>query len=219
VPIRKQLHEVGAARAEDVFPAAMLAACSADLDGLIAAWEAGERCDEDFWACPMDLDGADQLYRIHRLETKSSWPAELTSCDGFTDLLAEVFAGPATATQCALTIKMAGAGVPVPWHRDPVDTAPGEVLNFSIYLDESTADNGCLHYLPGSHRDGTPASREMPTGAQPLIAAAGDVLVHDVLVQHGSPASRSATRRRAIVVEFTKGERVGVTRAAPIFPA
>jgi hypothetical protein len=49
VAIRKYLYDLGAARAENVFPAAMLAACSTDLDGLIAAWKAGYRCHEDFW--------------------------------------------------------------------------------------------------------------------------------------------------------------------------
>ena len=135
------------------------------------------------------------------------------------NLLGEVFGGPATATQCALTIKMPGAGVRVPWHRDPVDSAPGEVFNFSIYLDDSTTENGCFYYLPGSHRSGAPESPMMPPEAQPLIAAAGDVLVHDVHVQHGSPESRSTSRRRAIVVEFTSGRPAEITRAKPIFAA
>jgi len=202
-----------------VFPTSLLEACSADLDDLIAAWECGGRADADFWACPVDRHGAEQLYRIHRLETKSSWPAKLTRCDVFADILTEVFGGPATATQCALTIKVPGAGVPVPWHSDPVDSAPGEVFNFSIYLDDSTTDNGCLHYLPGSHRDSAPESRVMPAEAEPLVAVAGDVLVHDVHVQHGSPGSRSTNRRRAIVIEFTKGDHTEIVRAVPIFSA
>jgi len=42
----------------------------------------------------------------------------------------------------------------------------------------------------------------MPPTAVPVPAEPGDVLVHDVRIEHGSPVSESETGRRAIVVEY-----------------
>jgi hypothetical protein len=213
------LTERGAACAHGVFAPETLGACSDDLDAMIERWRAGECADADYWACPLDSGGEESLFRIHRLERKTHWPRVLVHEPRFEALLADVFGGPAIATECALTIKMSGAGIRVPWHRDPVDSALGEVFNFSIYLDASTPGNGCLYVLPGSHRSGAEPAKAMPAEAEPVPARAGDVVVHDVHVHHGSPESSAPSRRRAIVIEFTRGDRASLSRGRPIFEA
>ena len=40
----------------------------------------------------------------------------------------------------------------VPWHRDRTDVPAGAACNLSLFLDDCNADNGCLRFVPGSHR-------------------------------------------------------------------
>lgn len=204
--VREELAEQGFAYAKAVFRPSELAGASAEFDTLIAAWSADDLDDPDYWSCPVDGTEEHSLYRIHRLESKTDWPRKLTCGPRFRELLAEVFRVPVKLTQCALTIKMPDAGVRVPWHRDPVEVAPGAVYNFSLYLDDSTPRNGCLYVLPGSHLSGDEMMTTMPAEAVPVPARAGDVVIHDVRVHHGSPQSKSHARRRAMVLEFRPDE-------------
>src|SRR5581483_9191587 len=82
----------------------------------------------------------------------------------------------------------------------------------------ATEENGCLAYIPGTHRDGERRPTAFTTGerdpdgheALPLLdararegervlalARAGEALAHHPLVWHGSAPNRSATHRRA----------------------
>lgn len=87
-----------------------------------------------------------------------------------------------------------------------------------IALDDATVENGCLHYVPGSHAwnllpitgltGGMEAieevlSREQREGfqwAMPVELAAGECVFHHPLAIHGSFANDSARARRATVV-------------------
>ena len=107
-------------------------------------------------------------------------------------------------TAMAVCLKVPYCGAAVPWHRDPITAEWGTVFNLSLYLDESTVDNGCLEFVPGSHRDGRPLEPLDETLLRPLEARRGDALIHDVGVIHGSRPNRSSSLRRALVVEFQK---------------
>lgn len=201
--LRRRLDQLGHSRLPGLFEANDLCEAQAETAELIARWQAGGRS-PDFWSAPGDSGRPDILYRIHRLEQNS--PAVCTLLASRKLLAAvESIVGPgARATACALTIKMPEHGLPVPWHRDPIKVRPGCVFNFSIYLDRSSTDNGCLGVVPKSHRlpDCDLPAAEPPPGWVPLEAETGDVLVHDVRILHGSLGCRGNRLRRAIVVEF-----------------
>lgn len=83
-------------------------------------------------------------------------------------------------------------------------------------LDDATVENGCLHYLPGSHREGrvnhepvpgTP--HQVPAGVnlEDAVAApirAGGVIFHHGLVLHFSPPNRTSRWRRAYTCHFVR---------------
>lgn len=118
-----------------------------------------------------------------------------------------------------LVWKRPGATERVEWHQDysywPLSSPAG--LTVWIALDEADAANGCMHYLPGTHRLGECAPQDFVAGATqaprddlpPLdargreheavavAAAPGDVVVHDPLVWHMSPGNSSDRERRA----------------------
>jgi hypothetical protein len=202
--LRDELRSRGFALARGVFTTEGLLNAQTTTQTLIDDWFAGRgRQDPDLWSCPAGEPPVETLYRIHRFETKTDVPRTLVSSPRFERLLLDVFGSEAVPTECAVTLKVPGRGVEVPWHRDPVDAPRFSVYNFTIYLDDSGPDNGCLHAVPGSHLENGETSERMPEAAVPIPAAAGDVLVHDVHLEHGSPSSDAPRGRRAIVIEFS----------------
>ncbi len=125
--------------------------------------------------------------------------------------------------QDLLIDKLPGASTTLHWHQDyaywPLDCARGVTLWFA--LDDADADNGCLRYVPGSHRLGERRATDFSGGALPaddtlppideargdrervsVPVSAGDALAHDPLIWHMSPANRSDRPRRAWSLTF-----------------
>jgi hypothetical protein len=114
--------------------------------------------------------------------------------------------------------KPARVGTPVPWHQDDAYRPPGtsvRSLNVWIPLDEATPESGCLHFVPGSHRDGLRTHRPYqfdPTGmtleaspepGEEVTACAlsvGAASAHHCRTLHSSTPNRSERSRRALVV-------------------
>jgi phytanoyl-CoA hydroxylase len=117
----------------------------------------------------------------------------------------------------SMVFKSGGAGAPIAWHRDggqyPAalrERTLGRVFNVDIYLDRADLSS-CLWGLLGSNQwsdeEAHPVIARMneggvsTDGAVPLVMEPGDVIVHDVMVLHGSEATRGALRR-VIYYEF-----------------
>jgi phytanoyl-CoA hydroxylase len=193
------LREKGFERVPSVFSAIEIREASDVVDRLISTWPGSS--DPDFWAFHEHNEDTEVLYRIHNLEKKNEIFLRLIRLSRFRSIVRRVM-GAAVPTACALVYKMPRIGAEIPWHRDPIDVPPNTVFNFSIFLDPASPENGPLSFVPGSHLhdQGYPAGR--PRDAVAVQAAAGDVLIHDVRVYHGSGRSRSATPRRSIIIEF-----------------
>ena len=130
-------------------------------------------------------------------------------------------------------LKPPGGGREKPWHQDNAyfTFEPGTpIVGVWIALDAATADNGCMHVIPGTQADG-PAphfrrrdwqlcdddvdlSRDTMVPLEP-----GGALFFDGLLQHGTPANRSSTRRRAIQLHYVPMDtaRVSDQRRLDIF--
>lgn len=117
-----------------------------------------------------------------------------------------------------MVLKMPGEGIVVPWHRDAATGSVGDrpIFNVDFYLDEADEDT-CVWVIPGSHlwseervrewlaaQPKEPASRAefAPPEAVPALMQPGDVLFHNILVLHGSPANASEKLRRVVYYEF-----------------
>jgi ectoine hydroxylase-related dioxygenase (phytanoyl-CoA dioxygenase family) len=128
-----------------------------------------------------------------------------------------------------LFCKPARHGGVVAWHQDYsywTRTVPMQHLTCWIGLDDSTRENGCVHYVPGSHRwpllpitglaGDMEAIREVLDDAQwaqfqkpvPIELKAGEASFHHPLMVHGSYANATPHPRRAAVVNvFRDGTR------------
>ncbi|MGH3823826.1 MAG: phytanoyl-CoA dioxygenase family protein [Pseudonocardiaceae bacterium] len=176
----------------------------AEADELIGRFAEGERSQE-YWTYDVPGRKLPMLYRIHNLE-KQGTPGirALFGGDVQRELAGTFIGGAARPTVCAMIIKTSGVAE-VPWHRDRVNVPPAAALNLSIYLDDSRADNGCFELVPASHLlpdDADPiAIRDKGPRIQ-VLAAPGDVLVHDVRLVHGSGPNEGDLVRRSIITEF-----------------
>jgi phytanoyl-CoA hydroxylase len=122
----------------------------------------------------------------------------------------------ATICQEMALLKPAYVGTEKPWHQDnayflrePMD----RVMGTWTALDEATAENGCMHMIPGSHLLGPRPHLhlrdcQLPDGSVDVERdtivplAPGGVLFFLGLVHHGTPPNRSPNRRRALQFHY-----------------
>lgn len=148
---------------------------------------------------------------------------------GFHDLLwnpaftmpaSQLLGGPVRFWHDQLFCKPARHGGVVAWHQDYsywTRTQPMAHLTCWIALDDATADNGCLHYVPGSHHwpllpvtglaGGMDAiqsvlSEEQKDAFRPVAIELkkGQATFHHPLLVHGSFENRTDRPRRAAVI-------------------
>ena len=113
-------------------------------------------------------------------------------------------------------IKPPHIGSEKPWHQDcayfnlPLGTP---VIAAWIALDEATPENGCMHIIPGSHREGPVVhfnrrdwqicDTHVPVDREVIVPLkAGGCLLWHGLLHHGTPANRSNLRRRALQFHY-----------------
>ncbi len=103
-----------------------------------------------------------------------------------------------------------------PWHQDHAffNVATGTpVVGVWIALDEATVENGCMHLMPGEHRQGPILHFQRRDfqicdtlmHARGCVAAElkpGSLLLFDGMLPHGTPANRSDLRRRALQFHY-----------------
>lgn len=185
-----------------------------------------------------DHDGRDLWYEYHSNESSDAGTVLFHALGawrirpGLHDILwhpalltpaSQLLDGPVRFWHDQLFCKPAKHGGVVAWHQDYsywTRTQPMQHLTCWIGLDDATTENGCVHYIPGSHRwtllpktvlaGGMDAIREILTPEQreqfhePYACElkAGEAVFHHPLTLHGSFANESPRPRRAVVVNL-----------------
>jgi len=117
--------------------------------------------------------------------------------------------------------KPAKKGGVVAWHQDYsywTRIIPIAHITCWCALDDATIENGCLHYIPGSHKWGlmpkpviagelegikdflNDEQKEKFAHPQPAPVKAGEAIFHHSLTLHGSGENKSSRPRRAFVI-------------------
>jgi ectoine hydroxylase-related dioxygenase (phytanoyl-CoA dioxygenase family) len=155
------------------------------------------------------------LFRINYLHNKRE--AASLELLGSPEMLgiAESLAGPDfVPTYESLVFKNTGDGAPIDWHQDAVHPRNHRIFNVDVYLDESRKGAGSLRVAPGSQKqivDVCQLQEEFGWDAPGVIQTElnpGDVLVHDVMLVHGSEATLANKLRRTIYYEFRPAQQI-----------
>ena len=149
--------------------------------------------------------------------------------EGFHDLLwnpafvvpaSQLLGGPVRFWHDQIFYKPAHDGGVVAWHQDYsywTRTVPMAHLSCWIGLDDATVENGCVHYVPGSHKwdllpvtglvDDMDAIQQVLTPVQreafkpvAIELKAGEATFHHPLLVHGSFENTTVQPRRATVI-------------------
>ena len=139
----------------------------------------------------------------------------------FTAAASQLLGGAVRFWHDQLFCKPARHGGVVAWHQDYsywTRTKPMAHLTCWIGLDDSTRDNGCVYYVPGSHRWNllpitglagnmdaikevlSPSQWEQFTHPVAIELKAGECSFHHPLMVHGSFENRTDRPRRATVI-------------------
>ncbi len=118
------------------------------------------------------------------------------------------------------------------WHQDQaywIDTDDRRTATCWLAVDDSTLDNGCLQFLPGSHHEPVRPHRPLHGDRseshtlvtdlrdddvmRPVPISRGDITVHGEGILHGSGGNRSADSwRRAYIVALRSSDTVAEER-------
>ncbi|MFV1990319.1 MAG: phytanoyl-CoA dioxygenase family protein [Acidimicrobiales bacterium] len=119
------------------------------------------------------------------------------------------------------------------WHQDQaywINTEDRRTATCWLAVDDSTIENGCMQFLPGSHFDSVRPHRPISGNREdqhtlvtdlrpedvmvPVEISRGDITVHNEGVLHGSGGNRSVSnRRRAYINAYRSIETVRAERA------
>lgn len=209
-----------AAAGEDIAPAIVLPEQQGDLPD------------------PVDGDGAvrppapeDVVSKIFRLSRDPVFAAFATRPD-VVALVASVLRTDAPANFLSQFIFKNPGAWGQPWHQDsfyfPFEP-PRPVVGIWLAVTEATLGNGCLHVVPGSHRE--PVHVHVPdrrpganygyveivdhdmAASEPVLMRPGDLLVFDSHLMHRSTDNTSRGVRAAMVYHYAPAGTVDHTEA------
>ncbi len=116
-----------------------------------------------------------------------------------------------------LFMKPPEVGAEQPWHQDSAswhDIFPMDLVSSWTAIDEADHANGCLEFVPGTHRWGMMQRPRLRTfhedfGREPWTPVAvplrpGSVSFHHSLTVHRSGANTSGRRRRGYAVHYMR---------------
>ena len=116
-----------------------------------------------------------------------------------------------------LFMKSPEVGTAQPWHQDSAswrDIFPMDLVTAWTSIDHATEDNGCLNFIPGTHRWGMMQSNRLKHFLEvlggdewpivPVPLRPGSISFHHSLTLHQSNANRLGKRRRGYAVYYMR---------------
>jgi len=138
------------------------------------------------------------------------------------DMVAQLIGDDICLWNMSFFAKPALNGKKTPYHQDgeywPI--APLATCTVWIAVDEATVENGCLRYIPGSHKANRLMAHEVKddpnytlnrelekseydeSQVENLLLPAGGMAFHDVYLAHGSEENRSPHPRRGMTLRL-----------------
>ena len=182
------------------------------------------------------LSRRDMIRVVFHLAHTHSYFWELATRDAILDAVENLIGPQIKLYSDQMFVKPAHHGTEVPYHHDSAywPFADPGLVSCWLAIDDSTIDNGCVCYVPGSHLEDIPHQHidtDLPnrTGAVPGVIdpsrevpvqlEAGSACIHHSLTVHRSAANRSGRSRRGwALIYYPAGMRFEKPRSAPYDP-
>lgn len=163
-----------------------------------------------------DRDNPETLKQMARIKKHDSYFAALIDRPKWRGLAEALLADDVVPQELEWFDKPPKIGKFTPPHQDGhyFMLDPNEAATMWLALDPVDESNGCVRYIPGSHRKGLrPHGRTEVLGFSqgitdygdadrkaevPMVAEAGDLLVHHAVTVHRADGNPSARHRRSI---------------------
>ncbi|MFT4941516.1 MAG: hypothetical protein ACI88A_004586 [Paraglaciecola sp.] len=179
------------------------------------ALDAHERSKQTHGACVIQDPVGPRLMRYDDvLGIDPSAVIELLACPAMIAVARELCGRNAIPLQLDILYKHQHPHPVIMWHQGAPHPRSYAYFNIGIYLDDANPNDGCLQYVPNTQHElqdiaglaknhgwAIPGAVEQP-------AKAGDILIQDMMILHGSPPKRSPGTRRTIYVELRTVEGV-----------
>ncbi|MBC8172204.1 MAG: phytanoyl-CoA dioxygenase family protein [Anaerolineae bacterium] len=188
--------------------------------------EAGDTWIQEGWQCPSDSPDiqdyhfADRpagrvMFRVNYVHNKGqSASLELLGSPQVLAVAESLCGRNFVPTYESMVFKEENDGAQIIWHQDAVHPRNYRIFNYDVYLDPSTKDGGALRVLAKTQthpQDFCQLADQYgwnPPNVVIVEMQPGDVLLHDVMVAHGSPEVEGKARRRTIYYEFRAAEQI-----------
>jgi hypothetical protein len=174
-----------------------------------AALEAHNKSERSHGACVIEDPVGPRLMRqddVLGLEPEAT--LDTLACPGMIAVARDLCGRGTVPLQMDLLYKHQHPHPVILWHQGAPHPRGYPYLNVGIYLDDADNGDGCLKYVPGTQHElqdicglAEEHGWDIP-GAVEQPAKAGDILVQDMMVLHGSAPKWSAGARRTIYIEL-----------------
>ena len=219
----KAYHRNGFLAVENVLTPDEVAECRAALNDLIQGNVPGyndlqpEAQFKEKWPQMSADERADAVRKVWRfVDFEPRLKAVAVGQPIIQDILTRLMGEACDLIQDMALLKPPFLGGEKPWHQDMAYFSwgpPEKVLGVWIALDAATAQNGCMHVLPGTHAHGPVAhihnrDCQIPDEAVDVERdvlvplAPGGALFFASLLHHGTPPNSSASRRWALQYHY-----------------
>jgi len=167
-----------------------------------------------------DRDDPATLKQMARIKEHDAYFAGLITRPKWKGLAETLLADQVVAQELEWFNKPPEIGKPTPPHQDGYYfmLEPNEAITMWLALDPVDERNGCIRYIPGSHRKGLrPHGRTEVLGFSqgitdygsadrsaevPIVASPGDLLVHHAVTIHRADGNPSQRHRRSLGLIF-----------------
>ena len=210
-PVQKQaLLKDGYTRLPDALPSELLQRWRELADRLEAeALEAHSKSEHLHGACVIEDPVGPRLMRYDDiLGCDPDAALDLLACPAMLAVARELCGSGVVPLQMDILYKHQHPHPVILWHQGAAHPRGYPYLNVGVYLDDADADDGCLKYVPGTQHElkdicilAETHGWDIP-GVVEQPARAGDILVQDMMVLHGSAPKRSPGARRTVYIEL-----------------
>lgn len=182
-----------------------------------------EKCDDELHAVAFQHVGSQRyLCRVNDL-LRYLHPEFLVlmGCPQLLDVAYSLCGTDALPTYESLMIRTLGDNTYTAFHQDMIHDRDSCIATFCIYLDGATPNDGSVRVIPGTQLK----EHDLKNFHQlceinnwrfhDLVATPGDLLLHDVMTIHDSPALTKRKQRRTIYLEFRSYEHLKGNRRFP----